>query len=375
MRSYPRNAIGDAEKRAITECLCWHAIRGLDPGYQGEFERRYCAAFAHYHGGGFADAVATGTAALFVAIKALDLPVGSEILCSPIADPGVLSAIILAGHRPRLVDNKSGKSFALSLHEIRSALPRVSAVLLIHPFGRVADRTEFIALECFRSGVPLIEDCSQSHGARRGGKLAGTFGTIAAFSTMHRKAHITGGCGGVMYTQDETLYRRALAHADRGKPSWLPGFNDRDPRQFLFPALNLHSNELSCAIGLASLARLDETRQRRMQFVSALAGRLPRAFTLEPFTADDSPFVVPLWLPAGADKPDLSQRLSREGIGHNASYEAYLAIDWPWLKPYLARAQEDTPNARDALQRTIMLYVNEQYDADMAERIARVLSE
>ena len=375
MCSWPRNALGDDERKAIEECLRWHAVRDLDPGYQGEFERRYCAAFTAYHGGGFADAVATGTAALFVALKALNLPSGSEILCSPIADPGVLSAIILAGYRPRLIDSLHTRAFTMSYcDDALRWLPTSGAVLLIHPFGRVTKGVEFLALKCARAGVPLLEDCSQSHGARRAGQLAGTFGTIAAFSTMHRKAHITGGCGGVIYTQDEMLHRRALAHADRGKPSWLANFNDRDPRTFLFPALNLHSNELACAIGLASLARLDDTRARRLAFVSALARALAGTpFVCEPFTADDSPFIVPLWLPEHADKRAISDALRAANVGHNADYEAYLAIDWPWLKPYLSHTQADTPSARRALQHTIMLYVNENYDSEMAELLVAAL--
>src|SRR5262249_19512815 len=101
----PRMAIGHAERAMIDEALAYYADRKVDPGYQGPYEERYCKAFAEALGGGYADAVATGTAAIYVALAALGLRRGSEVLVSPITDPGTLSAIILQGFVPRLVDS------------------------------------------------------------------------------------------------------------------------------------------------------------------------------------------------------------------------------------------------------------------------------
>lgn len=359
----PRLAFGDNERDAVEDCLDWYALRGLDPAYAGEFERRYCSAFAAYQGGGFADAVATGTAALFVAIRALDLPPLSEVVVSPVTDPGTLAAIVLNGHRPRVVDSEG--DFAISRHKLLHLGKATKAALIVHPLGRAAEAV------AYSYPFPVIEDCSQAHGALWGHKRVGTFGAIAAFSTMARKAHITGGCGGVVYTQDEALHRRALAHADRGKPVWKEGFNDRDPRTFLFSALNLHSNELACAIGCASLARLEETRQRRLAFLDALCLELSRshALTPNPYTHVDSPFVFPLWVRKGVDKHALGEALTQAGIGLNPSYEAYLVRDWPWLAPHLPHDQADTPNARTALASSLMLYLNENYTTETAKAI------
>src|SRR6185295_2850892 len=132
---------------------------------------------------------------------------------------------------------------------------------------------------------------------RTGSRLVGTFGNIAAFSTMYRKAHITGGSGGIVYTRDLGLFRRALAHADRGKPRWETGFDDRRPSTFLFPALNHHTDEISCGVGLASLSRLHDTIVRRMSFVTELTARmLDECAVCRPYgyTPGDSPFVYPI---------------------------------------------------------------------------------
>ena len=112
----------------------------------------------------------------------------------------------------------------------------------------------------------MIEDCSQAHGAKVGGRPVGTFGDIAAFSSMYRKAHIAGGSGGIVYSRNEELFRQAFAHADRGKPRWKKDFSDFDPGGFLFPALNLHTDEISCGIGLMSLSRLQDTIMRQTEF-------------------------------------------------------------------------------------------------------------
>src|SRR5919205_679089 len=119
VRKHPmpmRAALGPAEERIIKEVIEYYRERGLDPGYQGEFETRYTDAFVEQMGGGYADAVATGTAALFVAIAALQLPPGSEVIVSPITDPGSISAIILNGLVPRLADATPG-SYGMGVEE------------------------------------------------------------------------------------------------------------------------------------------------------------------------------------------------------------------------------------------------------------------
>jgi perosamine synthetase len=269
----PRVALGEAEVAMIQEVVAHYRKVQVDPGYQSTYEKVYTDAFVKFMGGGYADAVATGTAALFVAVAALDLPPGSEVIVSPITDPGTLSAIILNRLVPRVADSEPG-TFNMGAEQFAARItPNTRAVILVHSLGRAADSIGVVK-EARTRGIKVVEDCSQSHGARIKGRPIGNFGDIAAFSTMYRKAHMTGGAGGVVYSRDIDLFHRALAAADRGKPSWQPDFDDRNPNQFLFPALNLHTDEISCAIGIASLRRLTETALRRLTFVAELSGRL-----------------------------------------------------------------------------------------------------
>lgn len=359
-----RFALGSGEEAMIQEVLDYYRARDLDPGYQGHFEQTYCSAFAEFQGGGYADAVATGTAAIFVALAALNLPKGCEVLVSPITDPGSLSAIVLNGLKPRLIDAMAD-SYNIGPAEFETAItPECKAAVIVHAAGQAVEIDAIVDIAASH-GIRVLEDCSQAHGAKWKGKPVGTFGDIAAFSTMYRKAHMTGASGGLVYTTDEDLYHNALAHADRGKPSWQEDLDDRNPNQFLFPALNLHADEISCAMGIASLTRLPKTIENRLAFVAKFTERLKHASKVcRPYgySPGDSPFIYPVFVDGAkisCSVLEFAEAVRAEGIGLNPHYE-YLVANWPFLQPHLA-ACVDTPNARAMLDGSFALYLNENY--------------
>lgn len=371
----PRFALGPAEEAMIAECLDYYRSREVDPGYQGHFEERYCRAFEAYLGGGHADAVATGTAALYVAIAALDLPKGSHVLVSPITDPGTLSAIVLNGLVPKLMDSMPGK-YHVGPEQLAARVgAQVKAAVVVHSAGQAAPIDAIVEI-AHRHGIKVVEDCAQAHGTTWKGRKVGTFGDIAAFSTMYRKAHMTGASGGVVYARDEDLYHMALAHADRGKPRWSADFDDRDPSSYLFPALNLHTDEISCAIGIASLARLPDSIAARMAFVRGVEEGLAASHVCTPYpaTEGDSPFIYPVVVDQSklhCEKAAFAKAILAEGIGLNVHYK-YLVRDWEWLRPYLADGFE-TSNARAIRDATFCLYLNEKYGAaEVRDTIAAI---
>ena len=372
-----RIAMGDGELAMLNEALQAYRAEGLDPGYQGVYEKRYTDAFVHLMGGGYADAVATGTASIWLSIAALDLPKGSEVIVSPITDPGTLGSIILNGLTPRLADARPGL-YNMGAAQVEARLgPKVSAVCVVHSGGQATEVDRIVSL-VRPKGIRVVEDCSQSHGASINGRPIGTFGDIAAFSTMYRKPHMTGGSGGVVYTRDLGLFRQALAHADRGKPRWDASFDDRNPENYLFPALNWNTDELSCAIGIASLSRLQDTIRARLAFIAELASLvadLDTMFSLYPWTPRDSPFILQVFVDpkrTTASKIEVSQALRAEGIDLNPHYR-YVVWDWPWIRPYLAD-DFDTPVARDVRDRSFCLYLNENYgEAEAADIAAAML--
>lgn len=378
VRSAPmptRQALGKNETKMIAECIAYYQQQRVDPGYQGFFEDQYCQAFVEYMGGGYADAVATGTAALYVAIAALDLPKGSEVLVSPITDPGTLSAIVLNGLTPKLMDSMEG-SYNVGCEQMYERIDsKTSAVLIVHSVGQAAPIDKIVDI-AHQNGLKVLEDCSQAHGATCNNRMVGTFGDIAAFSTMYRKAHITGGCGGIVYSDNLDLFHLALAYADRGKPSWNPDFDERDPRSFLFPALNLHTDEISCAVGIASLNRITESIKKRREFVSYLEQGLDASNVCRRYPASkgDSPFIYPVIVNEDllrCNKLDFAKAILAEGIPLNPRY-TYLVRDWEWLHPYLAD-DFDPPNARKVINSSFCLYLNEAYSRQEAEDCANAI--
>ena len=360
----PRLALGEDERRMVLEVLDHYAERKVDPGYQGAFEKIYTDAFVEMMGGGYADAVATGTAALYVAVAALDLPKGSEVIVSPITDPGTLSAVVLNGLKPRLVDSKPD-SYNVGPEQFAERItPDVSAAIIVHSAGYAAEIDKIVEIAHGR-GIKVIEDCSQSHFAKHKAKPVGTFGDIAAFSTMYRKAHSTGPSGGLVYSRDFELFRSALVHSDRGKPSWRDDFDDRDPSTYLAPALNHHTDEISCAIGYASLRRLPSTIISRLAFVSDFVARLYDASNVchaYRFMPTSSPFFYPVVVDVDAitcSKIEFAEAIRAEGIDLNPHYK-YVVCEWPYIRPYLAD-DFDTPNARSIRDRSFNLYLNEKY--------------
>ena len=338
----PRRLFGREELAAVREVFRHSWRTGVDFGYQGEFEKRYTEAFVAYQGGGYADAVATGTASVFVAVAALELPAGSHVICSPITDPGTVSAIILNGHKVVIMDSMPGSYNAGPDEFLAAITPETRAVVLVHAAGKAAPVDRIVALARER-GIRVVEDCSQAHGASLHGKKVGTFGDISAFSTMYRKAHATGGCGGVVYTQDRSLYWKARSYADRGKPFGEDPFDEKDVRFFRFPALNLNLDEISCAIGEVTLRKLDATRRKRMEFANRFGRELAKEapdLRAETFSEEDSPFFLPIHVRPGGNFTvnEAAELFESQGYSVNPCYR-YLLAEWPWLKNQLANTK------------------------------------
>jgi len=373
----PRSAMGEDDLAVIAEVFHYYRNNNADPGYQGYFEKKYTDAFVSFLGeAGYADAVCTGTAALYVAVASLQLERGAHVLVSPITDPGTINAVILNGLTPVMVDS-AVNSYNISPEELEKRVTdRSKALIVVHSAGEAA-RIQEICEWAKPKGIMVIEDCSQAHGARYKGKKVGTYGDIGVFSTMYRKAHCTGGCGGIIFTKDEDRYNLIRAYADRGKPFHLDGFDEKDPAGFLFPALNLNIDELSCAIGLNSLNKLESVIQRRLEFLFLLKESLEaksRLCKLYDFNDDFSPFFHPIVLDVDSiniSKLEFANYLSARGISINPHYK-YVVSEWKWVKGYLYDDYQ-CHNSLDIINRSFNLLFNENYTKNECDYIAEAI--
>ena len=135
----PRLAFNKREEYMVHKVIKYYKKRKLDPGYQGIFEKNYCKEFSKMMGGGYADAVATGTIAIYIGLAALNLPRKSEVLVSSITDPGTISAIIMQNLIPKLVDSKKD-SYNIGVKEVKDRVSKkTSCIIVVHALGQAAE--------------------------------------------------------------------------------------------------------------------------------------------------------------------------------------------------------------------------------------------
>jgi len=260
-----------------------------------------------------------------------------------------------------------------------------------HIFGEPADMTGIMKV-ARRHKLPVVEDCAQAHGARLKGRLLGTFGDIAAFSTMFGKHHCTGGQGGVVFTRQEKLYWEARRASDRGKPFGLPKGSDN-----VMASLNFNLNNLAAVIGSVQLRKLPMIVARRRELVGRIAGGLRKlkAVSLPPTVAgaETSYWYLRLRFHAAAvtcDKAAFCKALAAEGLPVSARYVNPCHMqDWyrrrrvfgtsglPWTAPQYRGNPGRTfpcPNALAALDAHFYMTLLESWGNREADDIAAILS-
>jgi dTDP-4-amino-4,6-dideoxygalactose transaminase len=194
---------------------------------------------------------------------------------------------------------------------------------------------------------------------------------------MYRKTLSAGASGGLVFTRDLELHHRALACADRGKPIWRSDYDFRQPSGHLFPALNWNTDELSCAIGLASVRRLDAAIAARMRFVRSLEAKLEaRSRACRAYDLPDgaSPFFLPIWVDVSqltCDKRTFAAMLQAEGIDLNPHY-TFLIQDWTWAAEYVPSGIH-TPEAIRTRDTSFNLFLNEKYGEAEAEDVVAAI--
>jgi dTDP-4-amino-4,6-dideoxygalactose transaminase len=319
------------EKRAVMELLDREIRKGGAVIYGGSETKAYCRAFSDYLGGGYAAAVNSGTNAVYVALRALDLEPGSEVIVPAITDAGGTMPVALMNCIPVPADACPG-SLNTSVEQIKAVLTdRTAAILVAHLTGHPVDLDPILELAAQRN-IPVIEDCAQAHGALYRGRMVGTFGAISAFSTMFGKHHATGAQGGVVFTNDTLLYARARQVIDRGKPFGALG----NPTN-LTASLNFNQDEISMAIGRVQLEKLPAALQARRHFASLVADGLKDvkgvSFIGDAPGCSGSYWFLCLYLDSTAlncNSPKFADALEFEGIGGVRAGYPFIPTDQPW---------------------------------------------
>ena len=243
--------LGDADIAAVVAVLRTGSL------VQGERVREFEKGVARVVGTPFAVATSSGTAALHLALMALQVGPGDSVVVPAYTWPATANVVANVGARCVFVDIDP-TTLNMSAEALEQALSQkgpISAVLPVHAFGNMVDMVAVVELAS-RFGVTVVEDAACALGAQLGGRGAGAWGTLGCFS-FHPRKLITTGEGGSLTGRDEELCERLRALRNHGQRSTKAGI------EFLDAGLNYRMTEFQAALGLGQFARLEATTNRR----------------------------------------------------------------------------------------------------------------
>ena len=289
--------------------------------YVSDFENEY----ARYLGRKHVIALANGTLALDLALFAIDIGLGDEVIVTPRSFVASASCVAMAGGTPVFadVDIESQNITARTIEA--QVTSRTKAIILVHLAGWPCDMAPIVELARQRD-LWLIEDCAQAHGATYSGRPVGSFGDMAAFSFCQDKIITTGGEGGLLALDDGILWKKAWSRKDHGK-SFDAVFNGEHPPGFRWLhesfGTNWRMTSIQAALGSVQLKRLDEWNLQRSRNAEILLSGFRRIKALRTPTPSENShhawyrfysFVRPDLLKTGWNRDRILERLLSKGV-------------------------------------------------------------
>lgn len=372
----------DEEARAVAAVIKSNRVNY----WTGDIGRAFEKEFAAWAGSAYAIALANGTLALDVALKALGIGAGDEVIVTPRTFIASISCVVNAGATPVFadVDRESGNISAATIEACITAQTR--AIIPVHIGGWPCDMDAIMAL-ADRRGLFVIEDCAQAHGAMIGNRRVGTIGHVGAWSFCQDKIMTTGGEGGMVTTDDPALWSAMWSFKDHGK-SWEAVYERQHEPGFRWVHESFGTNwrmlEMQAAIGRIQLQRIEDWSERR----SVIAHRIARA--LAPFgSAVRAPlpgpgfrhafyrfyaYVRPDGLASGWSRDRLVEALSAQGVQvlHGTCSEVYLekAFDGTSFRP-----ANRLPVARELGETSLMFLTHPTMSDEELDRTAVAIAD
>ncbi len=259
----PWPSFTQAEADAVSKVLLSNKVNYWTGQECREFEKE----FAQFAGTKHAVAVANGTVALDLALKALDIGQGDDVIVTSRTFLASASSIVTAGANPIFADVELD-SQNISRRSIEAVLtPNTKAIICVHLAGWMCDMDPIMQLAA-EKGLYVIEDCAQAHGAMYKGKSAGSIGHIGAWSFCQDKIMTTGGEGGMVTTNDESLWKKMWSYKDHGK-NFDSVYNTQHPPGFRWLHDSFGTNwrmmEMQAVIGRIQLKLMPEWTAKRLE--------------------------------------------------------------------------------------------------------------
>ncbi|WP_295738887.1 aminotransferase class I/II-fold pyridoxal phosphate-dependent enzyme [uncultured Helicobacter sp.] len=290
----------------------------------GRYITQFEEAFALYCGVGQGVSVFNGTVALHLALHALGITQGDEVIVPDLTFAATINAVLLAGATPVIVDIEED-SWCISPQAIESAItPRTKAIIPVHLYGQVCDMEAIMNL-AKKYKLYVIEDCAEAHGAEFDGKKVGSFGDVGCFSFFGNKV-ITTGEGGMCVCNDKALSEKMRILRDHGM--------DKHKRYWHSEVgFNYRMTNIQAALGLAQLERIDEILYHRERYEKQYKQILGSLIIPQAHLAGRKKIT---WLASflfrGENKDEFMQKLKKNGIDSRNFF--YPLSDMPLYAKY-----------------------------------------
>lgn len=334
--------------------------------YTKEFEER----FAEYVGVKYAVAVNSGTSALEIPLRALDVQ-GASVIVPTNTFFATPASVVHADGRVIFADVT--ENLCLDPVSVRQKIEKdTKGIIVVHIGGVVPPQIEELQEICREHNLFLIEDAAHAHGSTLNGNMAGSFGIAAAFSFYPTKV-MTSGEGGMITTNDDDIYRRALVFRDQGKAGFFGNVHTE-------MGYNWRMSEIHAAIGLSQFNRLKEFISDRRRIAQVYDRELERTGSVTPVkippAAKSNYYKYVALLKDGIDRPSLKKHL-KEKYGVGLSGEVY---ELPChLQPIFKQMYEfkggELPTAEDLCGRQVCLPVFATMTDDQARYVVASLKE
>jgi len=254
--------------------------------WTGKEGRKFEEEFAQWSGTKYAIALANGTVALDLALKALNIGSGDEVIVTSRTFIASVSSIVNAGATPVFADVSSESQNITPESIERKISKQTKAIMCVHLGGWPCEMDEIMEL-AKNNDLFVIEDCAQAHGAKYKGKPLGGIGHIGCWSFCQDKIMTTGGEGGMVTTNDRDLWLKMWSYKDHGK-SWEAVYECEHPPGFRWLHEGFGTNwrmmEMQAAIGRIQLNRMDSWHQSRVENaerILMIADQFPSLFRVE----------------------------------------------------------------------------------------------
>ena len=336
------------------------------------------AQFAQYMGVKYAHAVSSGTAAIHCALAAVGIEPGDEVITTAWTFVAPIEAIYSLGATPVLINLDS--SFSLDPAELESKITKKTKAIVCVPMWASPDMDKIVKI-CDKHSIMLIEDAAQSLGAEYKGKKLGTFGALGSFSFDAGKTlHV--GEGGMVITNDKALYDKVAEYSDHGHMHVEGIPRGKDPRQM--PGLNYRMSELTAAVGIAQLRKinfiLEEATKNKYKLKNKIIdiSNIKMRFFYDEDGAQGDTLIFSL--DSTKNALALEKALFEKGYGTKILPEA---IDWhyggSWTHIFQDKTSEELEvefkNTGDLLRRSICLNIPVNMPEDAISNIAEIITD